>query len=132
MSIRGRIARTVQKGFTLIELIIVIVIVGILAAVAIPQFSNLSSNASTASTQGVAGAIASAAATNYALTSGGVGGTANISTCPGLGALLVGGAVPTGYAITAGTIGAGAAGNTGTCTVTGPNGASATFTGIAS
>jgi len=52
--------QNLQKGFTLIELVIVIVILGILAATAAPKFIDLTGDAKTSTMKAVRGAVESA------------------------------------------------------------------------
>ncbi len=107
--------KSLQKGFTLIELIVVIVILGILAATALPKFVNFQSDAANAAVAGVAGGLSSAAAINYAnyqISSARATGLSSGTTnaCNTLAAAALQGGVPTGYTITTGTACAGTAG----------------------
>jgi type IV pilus assembly protein PilA len=68
--------KQVQKGFTLIELMIVVAIIGILAAIAIPAYSDYTAKAQASETfvllDGLKSAIASAMSENPAAASCGV------------------------------------------------------------
>ena len=114
--------KQVQRGFTLIELVMVIVILGVLAAVAIPKFSDLTADARGAATQGVAGALGSASAINYAtdVARGAIQGAAIATSTAKTGVIATGaGCVPaTGTSLTQAGVTYAATG-TGTYNITG-------------
>jgi MSHA pilin protein MshA len=123
--------RSVEGGFTFVELVVVIVILGILAATAVPKFINVSTAARQAAVDGVAGAVASGTAINYGARSVNAANGVAVATCGDASSTLAGGVLPTNYSFqAAGT--AVADGATASCTIEFQTGAGTTVTAIAS
>lgn len=113
-----------SAGLTLIELVIAITIISILAAVGIPRFANMISKAQIAATTAVASALSAANANNYATRSVSAAYGVAITNCSDVPNTLQN-TLPAGYSITSN---AATVDTSVSCTLTGPDSTSATFT----
>jgi MSHA pilin protein MshA len=91
--------KSLQAGFTLIELVMVIVILGVLSAVALPKFVAVDDDAKQAAVNGVAGALSSASAINYAAKKANSSNGVPVVKCSDVVAALQS-PLPTGFSVT--------------------------------
>jgi prepilin-type N-terminal cleavage/methylation domain-containing protein len=132
------IKATIQRGFTMVELIIVIVILGVLAAAATIGYNSLQKGAEQAQAEGLAAQLTSLASANYAasIPSSSVAGTSytQASSCSSLtggGSSPYTMSLPSGYSAAVSGSWTSGKGTSNTCTITSPSGLTADATVIA-
>ncbi len=86
---RRSIARNVQKGFTLIELMIVVAIIGILAAVALPAYQDYTIRAKVTEGIGLASSLKTAISETFQSRGPGTMACTDADTCKAIGATLM-------------------------------------------
>jgi type IV pilus assembly protein PilA len=86
---RRSIARNVQKGFTLIELMIVVAIIGILAAVALPAYQDYTIRAKVSEGLVLAGGLKTAITESFQSKGPSVMTCTDAATCASIGATLM-------------------------------------------
>lgn len=110
------------RGFALKELVILIASIGIVSALVIPKYIGLAENTQHSATTAISGALSAVNARNYGVrkihTSHGVA----VKDCSDIASSM---SIPDGYTITAGSVDND---KSVSCTLTGPNTTTSTFT----
>lgn len=111
-------------GFSLIEFIILIAIIVVIGVVGVPKFNEMTSNIQVAATTAVASALTASNASNYIVRKASSTAGVVVANCTDVANTIQSG-LPNGYTITTTDV---SADSSVTCTLTGPNSTTATFT----